>query len=812
MVRAKSQPPPSSSSARFGLGDGVGVGAGNNVGVGDGVGFATGVEVNENENENETSRIVEVVDTEGVGFGDEGEESEETKTKTKTVGVEKETLSQDQSGCERLNHVSNWSRSSTSLPSPPTRIPTMALALASTLTGLGPLHILLLFNYLFNYLLSKTSIPSSLPVPIPLFTDSGSGLENPSPSSPASTYQYQYQAMASPSLSNSLFYPSPSLTPGSTGYGSRLCFGCFICLCTILFSCIIFFQSCVGRLWLFEAIKPSIIPFTACLGTNMFIRFNGLTGNETQGSSSLPSFRLVQEFFTEIPRYVILSHTWEDEEVTFQDIQNIATLADTCNGRQLTFDDIRAFLPPAQLKKGYTKVVQACVRARNSAFDWIWIDSCCINKESSAELSEAINSMYEYYENAVVCYVYLFDVSGMLHPKNPESDFKRSKWFTRGWTLQELLAPKFIAFFGRDWTKIGTRWSLRDLISVVTTIPVDVLEGRSIDEYSVAQKMSWAAHRQTTRPEDEAYCLMGIFGVSMSPIYGEGGEKAFMRLQREIIRISDDRSIFAWISEEGERGGGILARSPSEFRYSGRVQASNTDAISIGNSPSSYSFNNNGLHIHLPLEPRYRSDVSLASLNCQTIDGSYVFIYLRRTTGGYYVRCDSEAVVLRSAPPLLDDVRELTVREPPMLRKSRTRITTAGKKVVSLLPSAQHFVCSRPPPETSISTEFSVEFKLSESEHIDLTYAYPSESEAFTLDLSRYGYFDFCGYSLRIGDKIVDSIVVQSNWHADYMMGPLPNSCFVSVCLELRGDEKMGFEVDYLSPEDSRSEGVATTG
>ncbi|KAF5363023.1 hypothetical protein D9758_012651 [Tetrapyrgos nigripes] len=368
----------------------------------------------------------------------------------------------------------------------------------------------------------------------------------------------------------------------------------------------------------------------------------------------------VQEFLTKIPPYAILSHTWENEEVTFQDIQNIATLAATFNGRQLSFNDIRAFLRSAQLpvKKGYTKVVQACVRARNSAFDWIWIDSCCINKESSAELSEAINSMYQYYENAVVCYVYLFDVSGTLHPKNPKSDFRRSKWFTRGWTLQELLAPRHISFFDKDWTKIGTRWSLRDLISVVTTIPIDVFEERNptawesfgIDKYSVAQKMSWAADRQTTRPEDEAYCLMGIFGVSMSPIYGEGGDKAFMRLQQEIIRVSDDRSIFAWISEDG-RDRGLLARSPYEFRYSGRVQASKTGST-LGNSPSSYSFNNNGLHIHLPLEQYdFDSDVFLAYLHCQTNDGSYMSVYLRRTTDGYYVRNFPSTVVLQPAPP-----------------------------------------------------------------------------------------------------------------------------------------------------------------
>ncbi|KAF5363040.1 hypothetical protein D9758_012636 [Tetrapyrgos nigripes] len=530
----------------------------------------------------------------------------------------------------------------------------------------------------------------------------------------------------------------------------------------------------------------------------------------------------LEEFFDEIPPYAILSHTWEDEEVTFQDIQNIATLADTCNVQQLTYEDIRAFLLSAQLpvKKGYTKVVQACVRARSYSFDWIWIDSCCINKESSAELSEAINSMYQYYEDAVVCYVYLFDVPGTLHPKNPKSDFKRSKWFTRGWTLQELLAPRHISFFDEDWTKIGTRWSLRDLISVVTTIPIDVLEGRSIDEYSVAQKMSWAADRQTTRPEDEAYCLMGIFGVSMSPIYGEGGDKAFMRLQQEIIRVSDDRSIFAWISEEWEKSRGLLARSPYEFRYSGRVWASNTGST-LGNNPSSYSFNNNGLHIHLPLKPCDSKDLEdpydsgsgadtpifLAYLHCQTNDGSYMSVYLRRTTDGYYVRESSSIVVLQPAPPPLDDVRELTVREKPTLRE-RFRFLGAGKKAVSLLPSAQHFVCSRPPP-ASISTEFSVEFET-DVDRTDLTYEFPSKSEAFTLACLVNDWWEDVKYSLQIGDKSVDSID-NSCPAADYMLGPLPNSCFVSVCLELRGDKKKVFEVDYFSPEDSRSEGVATT-
>ncbi|KAF5363034.1 hypothetical protein D9758_012616 [Tetrapyrgos nigripes] len=419
----------------------------------------------------------------------------------------------------------------------------------------------------------------------------------------------------------------------------------------------------------------------------------------------------VQEFLTEIPLYAILSHTWEDEEVTFQDIQNIANLADTRNVQQLTYEDIRAFLLSAQLpvKKGYTKVVQACVRARSYAFDWIWIDSCCINKESSAELSEAINSMYQYYENAVVCYVYLFDVSGKLHPKNSASDFKRSKWFTRGWTLQELLAPEVISFFDRDWTKIGTRWSLRDVISVVTTIPINVLEGRSIDEYSVAQKMSWAAHRQTTRPEDEAYCLMGIFGVSMSPIYGEGGDKAFMRLQQEIIRVSDDRSIFAWISESWEENRGLLARSPYEFRYSGQVRASKTGST-LGNSPSSYSFNNNGLHIHLSLEWwNSSSEIFLASLNCQTSDGSYVFVYLQRTTGGYYVRCSPGIAVLGSAPPLSMMCGSSLLESHQFLGRAEPELTMLGKKSCPFsLPHGTLFALDRHRPQSPLNSQLNL--------------------------------------------------------------------------------------------------------
>ncbi|KAF5368517.1 hypothetical protein D9758_002462 [Tetrapyrgos nigripes] len=334
----------------------------------------------------------------------------------------------------------------------------------------------------------------------------------------------------------------------------------------------------------------------------------------------------LHEFYSDIPTYAILSHTWGSEEVTFQDMQNPQA---------------------AERKAGYAKVLGACGHARKYNFKWIWIDSCCINKESSAELSEVINSMYGYYGDSEVCYVYLSDASSVEDPRDVQSGFRKSRWFKRGWTLQELLSPRYVVFLGKDWEEIGTRWSLRDAISALTRIPSRVFEDGDMTRYSIAQKMSWAAFRETTRPEDQAYCLMGLFGVNMPPLYGEGPVNAFMRLQQEIIKVSDDRSIFA---------------------MSGEVVASETDTI---DEISSYSFANNGLHIHLPLEevPYLPADdgegpVFLASLHCRSqIDGCYLSIYLRKINGRRYVRCRADKLALTFAPPAPNSLQDLIVKE-----------------------------------------------------------------------------------------------------------------------------------------------------
>ncbi|KAK6703642.1 hypothetical protein SNK04_013572 [Fusarium graminearum] len=207
------------------------------------------------------------------------------------------------------------------------------------------------------------------------------------------------------------------------------------------------------------------------------------------------------EFFTDdvVPDYAILSHTWEQEEVLFHDI-----------GQE-----------SANLKKGYAKLKNCCHVAKENGFDYIWDDTCCIDKASSAELSEAINSMYRYYQEANICYVYLADVSAVVQIPD-------SRWFTRGWTLQELIAPHEIIFFDQHWQELGTKTSLVSVLSERTSIPKSILCNTvELDTTSIAQRMSWAADRVTTRKEDSAYSLMGLFGINMPLLYGEG-EKAFI--------------------------------------------------------------------------------------------------------------------------------------------------------------------------------------------------------------------------------------------------------------------------------------------
>ncbi|KAK1676716.1 heterokaryon incompatibility protein-domain-containing protein, partial [Colletotrichum godetiae] len=233
--------------------------------------------------------------------------------------------------------------------------------------------------------------------------------------------------------------------------------------------------------------------------------------------------RKLREFVISVPEYAILSHTWGDDEVTFQDLD----------------------CPDHTKKRGYTKIDGFCCLAAKNGFEWVWVDTCCIDKTSSAELSEAINSMYRWYKDSQICYAYLEDIQPDDDLNGFDRQFGNSRWFTRGWTLQELLAPPAVSFFNAAWKELGTRSSLAREIGSITSIPTDFLRDRHVHRAKVAERMSWAARRQTTRVEDRAYSLLGIFDVNMPLLYGEA-EKAFERLQIEVMRQSSDDSILAW--------------------------------------------------------------------------------------------------------------------------------------------------------------------------------------------------------------------------------------------------------------------------
>ena len=230
--------------------------------------------------------------------------------------------------------------------------------------------------------------------------------------------------------------------------------------------------------------------------------------------------------------YAILSHAWGDNEQTFQETR---ALEKQCKEAGKTPRDLSS-----------EKVRECCKLAERYGYHWLWDDTCCIDKTSSTELSEAINSMFIWYSCAEMCFAYLADVDSGCDLHAEESAFRTARWHSRGWTLQELIASIFVIFVARDWKTIGTKKQLAPLLEEVTGVPRQVLTREAhFSAVSVAERMLWASKRSTTRVEDEAYCLMGLFNVNMPTLYGEG-RQAFYRLQQEIMKQSIDTSLFAW--------------------------------------------------------------------------------------------------------------------------------------------------------------------------------------------------------------------------------------------------------------------------
>ncbi|KAI4209702.1 MAG: hypothetical protein LQ351_007410 [Letrouitia transgressa] len=340
------------------------------------------------------------------------------------------------------------------------------------------------------------------------------------------------------------------------------------------------------------------------------------------------TLELAEFFDSQIPKYAILSHRWGEKEISYKEF---------CKGAA-----------PEGL--GLTKIRNFCALAAARGHQWGWIDTCCIDKRSSAELSEAINSMFNWYAKSEECLVHLADVEcseielrsiPIIYKHFPDQividlernedlecselsgwdslkdSFCKSCWFSRGWTLQELLAPENVVFFDAGWYEIGHRFWLAPIISEAARINVRFVEDGLVkgDPASVAQKMSWVSRRETSRSEDIAYCLLGLFGVNMPLLYGEGAEKAFLRLQIEIVKFDDDESIFAWKSDQ-EFSTSLLATHPSFFYDSGSVIRHYDRTF----ERPPFSWTNNGLEIAVPKGHIHCPTFSMM-LDC-TLEGS----------------------------------------------------------------------------------------------------------------------------------------------------------------------------------------------
>ncbi|KAI0543569.1 hypothetical protein F4679DRAFT_568214 [Xylaria curta] len=334
-----------------------------------------------------------------------------------------------------------------------------------------------------------------------------------------------------------------------------------------------------------------------------------------------------------IPEYAILSHTWErDWEVTFQEMTAI-----TANPNH-----------PAARKSGYKKILMACQAATNKGIKYVWVDTCCIDKTSSSELSEAINSMYQWYQNAKVCFAFLADLNPESGPY--ESTLPQCRWFTRGWCLQELIAPQHVEFFDVNWKYVGSKAEMACLISEITQIDAQVLiDNNLVSSVPVARRMSWAAKRESSLVEDTAYCLLGIFDVNMPMLYGEG-PKAFMRLQQEIIKTSNDLSIFAFLCGPGNHSLDLpyglqhsycplFATSPKDFFGCGDLVDTGADI----HWNDAFALTNKGLYFR---RAKLQVDILRGSynmsLNCRTPEVQAVTMYLQKVGPGLFARYNDD--------------------------------------------------------------------------------------------------------------------------------------------------------------------------
>jgi hypothetical protein len=370
---------------------------------------------------------------------------------------------------------------------------------------------------------------------------------------------------------------------------------------------------------------------------------------------NINTFRLETFVEPSIPEYAILSHTWDGEEVVYEEF-------------------IKASKNVVEKDARYHKIRGCAELAAEADLSNFWIDTCCIDKSSSAELQEAINSMYRWYQNSEVCFVYLGDQlsTTML-------SIKSCRWITRGWTLQELIAPYVVQFYDSDWNLVGNKrdHGFLQMLSEHTGVETEILRDGDLNSACVAQKLSWASRRQCTLIEDTAYSLMGLFNVNIPMLYGEGN-KAFIRLQEEIIKSTFDMSIFAWEDKSAgsDTFSGLLAKSPKYFNSSKALYKLN----SLGNL-SPYSMTNLGLNLKATLQDvtdqnrnRFLLRLDNIKMNSSSqTDEKDLAIYLEKLPSGanQYIRVECHKFVRWAMTTNEENKTDIYIHQHPILPRSR---------------------------------------------------------------------------------------------------------------------------------------------
>lgn len=247
-----------------------------------------------------------------------------------------------------------------------------------------------------------------------------------------------------------------------------------------------------------------------------------------------------------LPPYATFSHVIDEIGAPLEDFARIK--------RELCSDIVKI-------------LIRACVQARDAGFTWLWNYAACVDRNSCAAQSEAINSLAQIYRNCGRSIIYLEDLkSKLVEDEEVVERMAECRWIRNVWAIPQIVFSRVAFFYSSDWSLIGTKKSLLPYLSSRMGIDQEVLEDSdSLEEFSLARRMSWASDMTASRVEDFAYALVGLFDVSMSILYGEG-QKAFLKLQEEIMGDTDDFSLIAWDKIDAQEYNGLFAHSPACFR------------------------------------------------------------------------------------------------------------------------------------------------------------------------------------------------------------------------------------------------------